>query len=165
MPDDPIETDSGDEPEVFRPSRRALVAGLAAGLVALAGVFVPMFAPEQVPERTTQSGVAPFIGDVGAVAGGVWWEAVRNGDRDLAGLWTHPDSPLDLSEASAIVPDPEAKVTVNKVPFGSLDQPQLCYLIELGELQDTGSMVFRYTGTRWLVWEIRPGLETCLPSP
>lgn len=165
MSDDLVATDPGDEPDVFIPDRRMLVAGLAAGLVVLAGVFVAMFAPAQVPDPTTQSGVSPFIGDVGAAVGQAWWESARAGAGDLLTMWTHPDSPLDLSVVSSFAPDPQADITFNQVPFGTSDQPQLCYLIQLGEGQDFGSMVFRYTGTQWLVWDIRPGFESCQPSP
>jgi hypothetical protein len=166
MTDDLITTE--DDPVAFVPARRTLIAGVAVGVVVLVGAFTALLSPRSAPTTTTpRSDVSVFIGDVGAAVGAAWWEAVRSGDNGLVDLWTHPDSPLSAGEVSSFAPDPEADITVDQVPFGSLDQPQLCYLIELGEFRDAGSMVFRSSGTQWLIWEIRPGVESCsvLPNP
>ena len=168
MADEPIIPDAGD-PERQRPmpSRRMWLAGAAAGAVVIAGLFVSLLAPgAEVAPTTLGASGAPFAGDVGASYGRSWLEAVRLDDIDLWGQLTHPDSAMRELPELAVLADPSADVIVDQVPFGSLSQPQLCYLIRGSDSQETGSLVYRSSGGQWLVYEIRPGVDSChVPDP
>lgn len=139
-----------------RSSRVAISVVVASLLFAVSVILVMTQVPVDSPPTTTEE-----LGFNGAAArvGYEWWRAVSSGS--ISGSLTHPDSKIsDLSE----IPFSESfdTISVDPVPFGSLSEPQLCYLLTSSDgQQHTGSMVFRAEGEGWLVWEIRPDVDSC----
>ncbi|MEX1037925.1 MAG: hypothetical protein WDZ96_03605 [Acidimicrobiia bacterium] len=144
-----------------RSSRIAISVVVASLLVALGVIFAITQVPDDAPPAAT--GESGFDGTAAKV-GYEWWRAVSSGT--ISGSLTHPDSTIselyDIPHIGSV-----DTISVDLVPFGSLSEPQLCYLLTSSDgEQHTGSMVFRAEGERWLVFEVRPDVDSCyVPEP
>ncbi|MEX1125875.1 MAG: hypothetical protein WEE53_09465 [Acidimicrobiia bacterium] len=100
-----------------------------------------------------------------AVADGeAWWSAVITGDIEGAEAIAHPEGQFNfdgLDESAARLGEP-VTITVGSDVFGSEQQPLLCFMLRGSDAELTGALVYRQSGPRWLLWEVRPETERCL---
>jgi hypothetical protein len=141
------------------PRRTTIAVAIASLLVAVSVILVTTQLPGDPPPTTTieESG---FDGFAVSKVGYEWLRAASSGT--ISEYLTHPDSGIsDLSEFS--LPESLDTISVDSVPFGSLREPQLCYLMNSSDReQHTGSLVFRADDEgRWRVWEIRSDVDSC----
>jgi hypothetical protein len=147
-----------NEDRTKRPSR-AMIAGVVASILVAVSVVVVMTQISVDPPPTSAEELK-FNGFEVSKVGYEWLRAASSGT--ISEWLTHPDSGIsDLSEFS--LPESLDTISVNSVPFGSLREPQLCYLINSSDRQQhTGSVVFKVDDEgRWRVWEIRPDVDSC----
>ena len=159
-----IQVDDAAAPGRTRPWAAVVVAIV---VLAAAVVILVAFSPDPAdvePEGSTSVAFDPVSARNLAED---WWRDVIAGNTQAAQALSHPDAVFDFSELSSESPsgDSTVAVVVDSVPFGSFDEPQLCYLLLAPEVEYTGSIVFRMDGDSWRPWEIRPNAQNCYVPP
>jgi len=161
---DQIQVDNATAPG---PNRSWAAVLVAIGVLAAAVVIFVALSPDPAdvdPEGSTSVAFDPVSArDVAED----WWRDVIAGNTQAAQALSHPEAVFDFSELSSESPSGESTVAVvvDSVPFGSFEEPQLCYLLLASEVEFTGSIVFRMDGDSWLPWEIRPNAQNCYVPP
>lgn len=141
------------------PRRTTIAVAVASLLIAVSIIVVVTELPVDPPPTTT--GESRFDGFAASKVGYEWWNSVRRDDLSAFSSLTHQGSDIAGFPDIPLARDPDVTITVDAVPFGSLSQPQLCYILTGSTGQETGSMVFRAEGEGWLVWEIRTNVDSC----
>lgn len=167
---------TGRQQPISRQRGLAVLALSLLGTVVLVGVFSTLLGSDQVAtEASAGTGLGPapttqhesaFDAAVAVETGEAWWRSLIEGDLETLTAMSHPSADFnpegwaDLAEALGGV----AGTSVGDDVFGTAQRPQLCYRIEGNTGSSYGSLVFDTDGEEWLVGEIRPNVERCIPS-